>query len=262
MPDAAPIRAEKFNVFCDESRHTGSHKYVVLGGVWVRDGWEGMIAGTWKDRLKDFSSVPEFVKWTRTPSVSSFVFSAYQRLIDLFFECNRMDSMRFRAVVTKKADFDMTHDGYCHGDYETGFHMLYYQLLSHPCEPGAQYCFNLAERNKGTAPSDGYATTVLLDCLRKSNRQSSIPVIKYVRAQDSLFVQIADILMGAVGYHYEDLHKVPNASPGKIALAAQIAGKLGRKDLIFSSPKSEKKFNVFRFRPNEQKKETPGIPYA
>lgn len=262
MSDAAPVRTERFNVYCDESRHTGSHKYVVLGGVWVRDGWEGIIGETWEKRLTDFESVPKFVKWTKTPSVSSFFFSAYQRLVDLFFEFNRMDSIRFRAVVTKKMDFDMTHDDYCHGDFETGFHMLYYQLLSHPCEPGSQYCFHLAERSKNTTQAGRYATTVLLGCLRKSKKQSFIPVIKSIKAQESLFVQIADILMGAVGYHFENLHKAPEASPGKVALASQIAGKLGRKDLIFSSPQSEKKFNVFRFRPYARKKETSGIPYA
>lgn len=261
MPDSTAVLSERFNAYCDESRQTGNHKYVVLGGVWVRDGWEEMVRGTWKEKLRDFQSIPAFLKWTRTPSVSSFVYSAYQRLIDLFFEFNEVDVIRFRTVVTKKTDFDITHDNYCHGDFETGFHMLYYQLLSHPCEPGGQYCFILAERTKQNM-NEGHAISVLLDCVRNTNKQSSIPVIKSVKARASLFVQMADILMGAVGYHYEDLHRADCACPGKVGLASQIAGKLGRKDLIFSSPRSEKKFNIFRFRPYAQKKETSGVPYA
>lgn len=55
--------------------------------------------------------------------------------------------------------------------------------------------------------------------------------------------------MGAIGFHWNKLHLRSDAKESKVYLANYIADKIGRNDLIFSTPSSDKKFNIFRFYP-------------
>ena len=69
-------------------------------------------------------------------------------------------------------------------------------------------------------------------------------------AKDRRLIQLVDILMGAVGYHWNELHLKENAKESKKYLAEYIAGKLGEKDLCFCTLASDRRFNIFRFIPD------------
>jgi hypothetical protein len=65
-------------------------------------------------------------------------------------------------------------------------------------------------------------------------------------------IQVADLLTGAIGFHYADGHRVTGASPAKVATAAHIADHLGRPSLAFNSPPSQHGFNVWRWKPRRR----------
>lgn len=72
--------------------------------------------------------------------------------------------------------------------------------------------------------------------------------ITAANSRDVLPLQLADLLVGAVGYHWNDLEEKPDASPAKAELAGYIASRLGRRTLKFASARDELLFNVWKFR--------------
>ena len=58
--------------------------------------------------------------------------------------------------------------------------------------------------------------------------------MKCVEARDSkqaVLLQLADVIMGAIGFHSSDLHLRPDARKAKVDLAAYIARKAPLRDL-------------------------------
>jgi hypothetical protein len=58
-------------------------------------------------------------------------------------------------------------------------------------------------------------------------------------------VQLADLLIGAVGYAWNEREKAEGASEAKIAFLRRLEAGLGRASLARGTAKGEKKFNVF-----------------
>ena len=59
--------------------------------------------------------------------------------------------------------------------------------------------------------------------------------------------------MGAIGFHYNKRHLIPNASIHKIAFADYLAQKIRRKDLIFNTGREGyKNLNLWLFKSNKK----------
>lgn len=239
-----------FEVYCDESRQVGNDKYLLLGSIWVDNRFKNKIINEWSQYLaRKYYNPPEHLKWTSTPSPKAYIFSAYLELCSLFFKYAEYDSIRFRMLITTKAEYNCAHKIYNNGDYEEGFYKLYYLLLHYFFENSYQYNIFLATRNVKNNEESFYISQ-LHEILQNANKNKcSIPTLKAILARESIFIQMADIFLGAVGYHYEGLHLKHKPRPGKVRLAKHIADHLGKEDLKFDTPIWERKFNIFRFSP-------------
>lgn len=253
----------KYKVYCDESRidKTG---YTLIGGIWVPEKYVAPF-------ISDYSRVcqehpkgqPHRLKWTKTPpKPDALEMRWYTDMVDLFFEYMEKGCMSFRVIIVDET-YDFAHPGYNQKDYETGFYKLYYQLIVHTLEPQNQYALHLASRSvskKSQKLDESYRLsdlkrTLNSGCRKMFGHQPFADVVTSVEARDEssqLPIQLADLLTGAVGYHWVRGHLEPQARLGKIFLANYIATKLGRETLRYSTSSGVKGFNIFRHRPQER----------
>lgn len=205
------------------------------------------------------------MKWANVPSkASSKYMRFYTDIIDLYFKYNAAGYMYFRAVVVNPTYQD-AHPIFNNSDPEEGFYKLYYQLIYHTLRPEHRYHIRPAYRDVSKKVKELDATARLEE-LRSSlnhaiNRDNNysldvLPVLSIAHrfAKDRRLIQLADIFMGAVGYHWNGLHMQEDANEGKTYLASYIASKLGREDLRFFTPPYDRQFNIFHFIPGKKVK--------
>ena len=98
-----------------------------------------------------------------------------------------MNDMEFRAVVVDKSQIDEKREDYTFNDF---YFRMYYQLLHHKMD--MDYTYNIYMDIKDTCSSDK------LERLRKiMEYNSSIGRFQFIRSHESVFIQLADVLMGA-----------------------------------------------------------------
>lgn len=222
-----------FEVYCDESRQElfktrpPGENYVLIGGIWIkaadREGHKEAI----KAVRRRYGVAGEF-KWNRvSPSRVDF----YKALVNRFFDRD----IRFRAIALRADELDVVrfHDA----DNELMFHKFYYQLLHHWILDFNKY--RVFVDTKTNRKRDRIFT--LGECLRNSNLTSDVSV-QALPSHELDLIQLADVLIGAVSYK---LHR-RSTSEAKLAVVAEMEKRLDRE--IGPTPRSEEKFNVFRFR--------------
>ncbi|WP_169864810.1 DUF3800 domain-containing protein [Sutcliffiella halmapala] len=224
-------------IYCDESRpeafaraqnrnmDINQDKYMLIGGVWLPDEDRERFKKLIK-KLKKKHDVNGEIKWKNvSPSKLEF----YLELIDLFFDNY---SIRFRCIVvdSRKVNFEKYHNN----DNELGFYKFYYQLLLHWLEPGSNYKIFLDyKRNKDMDR---------LPALKRSLIRNSSAYIENVQAIDSnnsLLIQVADVLIGAVGYQFHGYC----TSESKLSVISRVESYIGHP--IQGTYQSERKFNIF-----------------
>ena len=227
-----------FEVYCDESRQeffgargpVAPGHFVLIGGIWIqaeeRSTYKSGIA-----RLRASHNVHGEFKWSRvSPSRGQF----YLDLVRYFFD---QRGMRFRCLVLPA---DQLHAVPFHdGDNELMFYKFYYQLLHHWVMDSNRYrVFVDAKTNR--VPQ---RLAKLREVLQNSNRSAEIASVQALRSQEVDLLQLADLLIGAVGYKF---HRGA-ASAAKVAVVKAIEDALGRP--IAPTSKGIEKFNVFSWQP-------------
>jgi hypothetical protein len=232
---AHPAGAD-YLIYCDESRHTSDSgdRFMVIGAI-------SCPADRKRDLVRRIHSLRaihaaqgEF-GWKRiSPNRRGF----YWDLLGLFVG---EDDLQFRCIVIDKAAFVSE-------DVELGFYKLYYQMLVHWLSPGCAYRIYLdSQQNR----EQGRFST-LRDILRR--KLSGRALIKSLEPSDSSeleLMQLADLLIGAVGYAWNDR----TGSETKVQFCADLSGALRRSSLACSTGPSETKFNVFRFTGSDRSSE-------
>lgn len=92
----------------------------------------------------------------------------------------------------------------------------------------------------------------VLDNAIRLDLRVGYPAMREVIARDSKdepLIQLADILIGAVSHHFNELHLRPGASMGKCETAKHIGLRAGfRNGVIRTTYRTESKFNVWLWR--------------
>ena len=228
----------KFDVYCDESRpealcserQDGAH--LVIGSLWLPTEDRDELKTAVHSLRNQYHVGGEF-KWQK---VSPSRFAFYEELLDLFFA--QGDRLRFRCIVVdpKKVDLLRFHDG----DQELGFYKFYYQMLHHWILDFNEYvvfCDNKPNR-------DMTRLHVLQSCLRQANLSSTIENVQAVPSDESVLIQLADVLTGAAS---AKLNKSLHEGTAKNKLVRLLEARLGRE--LAHTWKSEQKFNVFMINP-------------
>ena len=229
---------EEINVYCDESCHLPNDKsnYMVIGSIKCPKSKTFFINHEIKNIKKKYG-VFEFaeIKWTK---VSNSKIDMYKELVDLFF---KYDFLSFRAVLAENKqslslkEYNLTYDDW--------YYRIYYLTLKETID--INNTFNIYIDIKDT---NGYLKIMKLkEVLNRTLydfSDSTVKSIQEVKSDQVNILQLTDLFIGAISYAARKL----DSNKAKIELIEYISEKAHR-PLIFSSPKSETKFNIFRWSP-------------
>lgn len=230
--------SELIHVYCDESCHLEKdHKRaMVLGAVWCPASHRAMLARLIKEKKKAHGLAHDFeIKWVK---VSPGKLDFYRELIDLFFD---QPMLHFRGLVVPEKKlldhgrFEQNHDQF--------YYKMWYLLLNRLIDPVNYYRIFLDIKDTQGQKK----VTKLHDVLCNANYdfdRGVIQTIEQVHSHDVVLLQLADLLIGALGYVHHELHE----SPAKLALVAHVRQRSGLQ-LGKSSLLRADKFNLFIWRP-------------
>lgn len=222
-----------FEVYCDESgiealTQKDAHKYVAIGGIWMPSDYRAIF----KERMNSIKkkhNVYGELKWNK---VSPKFYELYEEVIDYFFQANQL---RFRVILIESEKVD--NYVFNNKDIELGFYKFYYQLLHHWIFDYNNYnIFVDLKVNR-----DRNRLKNLRNYLDYSNLTSGIQQVQGLPSDESLGIQLADVLTGLANAKFNK----EIVSTAKLNLIAHIENThLG--NTIVSTSKWEEKFNVFK----------------
>ncbi len=223
----------EFEVYCDESglealSNKAAHTFTAIGGIW----FPAEFRQEFKKQMLSIKlrhGIAGELKWQK---VSPLYFHLYRDIIDYFFSA---EYLRFRVILVEAAKVDNMH--FNNEDAELGFYKFYYQLLHHWIYDFNRYDIFLdfkVNRNKGRLKE-------LDKVLNNANITSRIKQVQGLPSEQSLGIQLADVLTGLVASKFNG----NVTSEAKLGLINHVENSYLRK-VIAPTPKWEEKFNVFR----------------
>lgn len=225
-------------IYCDESCHLEHDhaKCMTLGAISCDKKDVRKFSEELRNIKKKYGLSRTFeLKWTK---VGNKQLDYYKSVVDFVF--NR--AICFRAIVANKAqlrheDFSQTHDEW--------YYKMYYLLLRELIDVRNEYRIFLDIKDT----HGGTKVRKLHDVLNHSLYEfcdETIQGVQQILSYESELLQVADLLIGCVGYIQRGL----KTSEAKIALAEYIQDKAGS-TLRRTSPHSEEKFNIFVWQARE-----------
>lgn len=223
-----------FEVYCDESRpdlfasRNPKAEFLVIGSLWLQreDRSECKAA---IHALRDKYRVGGEFKWQK---VSPSRFEFYRDLVEWFIAAGQR--LRFRCIAVEHTKVDLVH--YHDDDQELGFYKFYYQMLRHWITNFNEYSiFCDAKKNR-----DPNRLRVLRRCLDLANLCSTVTCVQAIRSNESVLIQLADVLTGIASTRLNRTHRPQTA---KTKLLDTLEAGLGK--TLQRTLKAEQKFNVF-----------------
>ena len=140
-----------------------------------------------KNEIKAIKSKYNYLEELKWTNVHDATYKVYAELIDWFF----MNDIEFRAVVVDKSQIDESRPEYTFNDF---YFRMYFQLLHTRVD--FQNTYNVYMDIKDTCSSEK------LETLKKiMSYNSAIGKFQFIRSHESVFIQLADVLMGAINYN-------------------------------------------------------------
>lgn len=227
----------EYNIYCDESCHLehDGEKYMVLGGIICEKNDRNIIKNNIinikrKNNIKDMAEI----KWNKV-SQSKIIY--YKKLIDYFFNS---DMLRFRAMIINKSQLDHEKFNQTHDDW---YYKMYYELLKNLVEP-KDYNYIYLDIKDTKSAKKVENVKKYLNIKMAEYEYKPIKHIQSINSQESSIMQLADLLIGAIGYKNREMFKKENSSIAKTELMEYISKKSGY-SLLKNTLLSEKKFNLF-----------------
>lgn len=143
------------------------------------------------------------IKWT---SVSKSKLRFYEELIDYFFSTD----LQFRAIGVKKAQINNDAFGQSFDDF---YYKMYYYLLNHNLN--SLYNYNVYLDIKDTLSA--FKVRKLKEIL--NTKFGVFRNVQNIRSNESLLLQLTDLIMGAIAYHHNNSAK---ANAAKVKLIEKI----------------------------------------
>ena len=221
--------SKTFNLYCDESTHLihDGHPYMLLSYISIAYPQIRLAKEEIKAIKRKFNYTEE-LKWT---NVHSATYKVYAELVDWFF----MNDLEFRAVVVDKSQIDEKRTDYSFNDF---YFRMYFQLLHTKVD--FQNRYNVFLDIKDTCSGEK------LEKMKKiMSYNSSIGTLQFIPSRESVFIQLADVLMGAINYN---LRIQKGDVKGNVIAKLKLIEKIKRHSNISlntTTPLSRNKFNLF-----------------
>ena len=236
---ATSLSKPVFNVYCDESCHLEGDGIgvMVLGAVICPAGERARLADAIRALKERHGLRRDFeVKWTK---VSPAKLDFYLELVDLFLleECLTSRSL----VVPDKDVLDHSRFSQSHDDW---YYKMYYTLLNPVFRRDSRYRVYIDIKDTRGAPKDRKLHEVLCNSRWDFDREC-VERVQQVRSHESELLQLADLLIGAIGYTNRGLL----GSAAKSAIVQHLTSRLGEKALVQTSYLSTRKLNLLVWQP-------------
>lgn len=225
---------EKYNIYCDESCHLehDGEKVMVIGGVrCLKENRKYVISRILQ--IKEEFGISKYaeIKWNK---VSKCNLEYFKKLVEFFFDA---DELQFRAVIVDKEKMNHEKFNQTHNEF---YYKMYYQCLIGLIDTRAENYIYLDKKDtRGT-----YKINLVKEIISRKIHdfdQNKIIRMQCVNSSELPILQLADLLIGAIGYHNRN---IINGSCAKRELVEYIRGKSGYA-LDRSTYPSEQKFNLF-----------------
>lgn len=218
-----------FNLYCDESCHLENdpHTFMLLG--FVKAPYNQIKRH--KSRISTILKQHNFYYELKWSNLSDSKFTLYKEIVEYFFDAE----LSFRAIIVNKNEIKNEN---FHQDFNTFYYKMYYQLLNHNINMENRY--NVYLDIKDDLSADKVHT--LQDIMNV--KYGVFRNIQNIRSHESIFIQLCDILLGAVSYQNNNLDKKVTAKNRII----DMISKQTKHDLRSSTYPNEEKFNLFFIR--------------
>ena len=241
----------KHLIFADES-NTDRARFMLIGGIWIDEVTYQQV----NEECRQFKLANGWNEITKFnwKSLSKKTLEQYCRFIDIFFKYN----LQFNCIIIDRKEINLKANKY--NDAELGFYKFYYQLLRHNSKKDYPYYIYLDRRNnseptrledlKSFLKQDTHPSNWL--GFRITDKGLNIKTIEFVNSDSYNLIQFSDLLLGAIGFQYNNRHTQADASKTKIEFANYIAAKIKRDNLIFNTGKNGyKNLNLGLFKSNK-----------
>ena len=226
----------EYNVYCDESCHLKSNdsKYMLIGAIYCPK-FKVKKTNEYIEHLKKNYNLSDKIelKWNKVDKKTE---KLYLDIITYFFN---NDDLKFRVIVIYQTK--LNHEKYNQTENDF-YHKAYYEMLKYIIIPGNSY--NIYPDIKDT--NSYYYHQIMLEYLRlkmADTNKKTIKKVQPIRSYEAPILQINDILIGALSYHYRGLSK----NSIKLNIVNEI-NKLYQNDFDVSSYYNNTKFNIFIWR--------------
>lgn len=237
----ATTHHQKIYVYCDESSQTKA-RYMVLGALFLSETAQGTI-GQIFDRIRQERLAGMPMKWE---SISNWFMCEYQEVAMLIANHGQLGRFEYHAMIINTSMLD--HDTYNEGDAELGYYKFFFQLLKHRMRhKDAVYYVTMDRRTNRKKHRLADLRSHLNNHLWTNYGYDPVRTIVSRKCSDVNFLQITDILTGAVAFHANDRDKARDASPAKTTIAKKLARALGMARLS-DATSSLSAFSVWPFR--------------
>ena len=177
--------------------------------------------------IKEKYAYTDELKWV---NIHDKTYQVYKDLVDYFF----LTDMKFKVVIADKTQIDASRPEYTFNDF---YYRMYFQLLHHDID--LEHTYNIYIDIKDTCSQQK------LHQLREALKwNASIRNFQFIKSHESVFVQLADVLMGAINYQL----RIQNGDiEGKVIAKRKIVEIINQHTPISLkpvSPLSNKKFKL------------------
>ncbi|OOF88179.1 hypothetical protein BKG94_07720 [Rodentibacter ratti] len=227
-----------FNIYCDESCHLPNDKIsvMVLGAIRCPVEKTKEIAKRLREIKIKHGFHPNFeIKWNK---ISKAKASFYLDIVDYFFDD---DDLSFRGIIIDKSN--LNHKSY-NQTHDEWYYKMMFLLLKNLLIPKANSFIYLDKKDTQSA----IKVKKLHDILCHSTYDFEQRFIKRVQVVESHHVeqlQLADLLLGALGYYHRNL----SSNEGKKRVINRIKERSGYA-LNKNTLPAESKFNLFHWEGN------------
>lgn len=223
-----------YNVYCDESCHLEKDqaKSMVLGGVWCPQ----EEVKEFNQRIREIKAAhglkKDFeIKWTK---ISPAKLDFYLNVVDYFFD---NDDLHFRClVIPDKTKIDHEKYQQTHNDW---YYKMFFCMLKTILNPGSEYYIYLDIKDTNGAVKISKLREVLCNSILDFDRKV-VKRIQNIRSHEVGAVQVADLLIGAMGHFHRGL----KSSEAKNKVIERIKARSGY-SLEKSTLEREDRFNIF-----------------
>ncbi len=230
----------EYNIYCDESCHleNDNSKVMVLGAIWCPKEKRREIFTRIREIKSQYGLPINFeIKWNKvSPAKADF----YLQLINYFFDD---DDLHFRTLVIP--DKTTLNHGFFNQTHDTFYYKMYFDMLKIILSPVHSYNIYIDIKDTRSQEKVDYLCQVLRNSQYDYNSRI-IRKVQQIHSHEAETLQLADLLIGAVGY----LHRGLQTNQAKLQIIEKMQKRSGY-SFKNSTLYREDKTNLFIWKPKK-----------